>query len=375
MGRVIKFVKENRTLFISGVLAVVFALLILFVLLENQHTFLMNDVKGRSAVQKAGPEVRVVTATRSPEERLVTLTGEVRPYAEVVLYAKVSGYLKKILVDKGDHVKEGQLLAVIESPELDRQYDAAVIDAQDKRRDAIREKTLREKNLISQQDADHAEAAARESEANAESLRTQKGYEVLRAPFAGTVTARYADPGALVQNAASSQTTALPLITLSQTDRLRIYVYLNQRDASSVRIGDRADISDSSRPELNLTASITRVSGELDLRTRTLLAELDVNNEKGLLLAGSFAHVLLKLTAIPAVQIPAEALLMKNEKSMVAVLTSDNRVRFRPVVIADSDAKTVRLVSGLKLGEKVVLNPGWGISDGDQVQPVPMAAP
>jgi membrane fusion protein (multidrug efflux system) len=287
----------------------------------------------------------------------------------------VSGYLQKILVDKGDRVKASQLLAVIESPELDRQYDAAVIDAQDKRKDAVREKTLVDKNLVSQQDADHAEAAAKMAEANAESLRNQKEYEILRAPFHGIVTARYADPGALVQSAATSQTTALPLLTLSQTDRLRVYVYLDQRDASSVHIGDSAEISDSSRPETKLTASITRISGELDPRTRTLLAELDVNNKEGLLLAGGFVQVALKIKTAPSVEIPAEALLMKGEKSFVAVLSQENKVVFRPVIIDESDAKTVRLASGLKEGEQIILNPGWGIFEGDRVQPSPITPP
>jgi RND family efflux transporter MFP subunit len=305
---------------------------------------------------------------------MVTVTGEARPFATVTLYAKVSGYLKQILVDKGDRVNAGQVLAVIESPELDRQYESAVVDAQDKRRDADREKILVEKNLVSQQDADHADAAARESEANAQALKTQKEYEVLRAPFPGTVTARFADPGALVQSAANSQTTALPLVTLSQTDKLRIYVYLDQKNAAFVRVGNRAEISDASRPDVRLAASITRISGELDTKTRTLLAELDVDNRQGTLLAGSFVLVGLKLRTAPAVEIPSEALLMKGEQALVAVVESGNRVMFRPVVVADSDGQAVRLSSGLLDGEQVVLNPGFGISDNDQVQPIAACA-
>jgi membrane fusion protein (multidrug efflux system) len=366
------YFKENRTLLFLGFSIIVLALLLVLFLLENRSAYLMNEITDRAKAEKAGQEVRVVSANRSPGERLVTFAGEARPFAEVTLYAKVSGYLKEIHVDKGDRVKVNQLLAVIESPELDRQYDAAVVDAQDKRRDALRQKTLLEKNLISQQDADHAEAAARMAEANAESLRTQKGYEILRAPFHGTVTARYADPGALVQSAATSQTTALPVLTLSQTDRLRVYIYLDQRNASAVRIGDQAEVSDSSRPENKLSASITRISGELDPRTRTLLTELDVDNNRGFFLAGSFVQVSLKLKTTPSVQIPAEALLMKGEKSFVAVLSPGNKVSFRPVIIGDSDAKTVQLSSGLKEGEQIILNPGWGISEGDQVQPIPL---
>lgn len=248
------------------------------------------------------------------------------------------------------------------------------MDAQDKRRDADREKILVEKNLVSQQDADHAEAAAREAEANAEALKAQKEYEILRAPFRGIVTARFADPGALVQSAANSQTTALPLVSLSQTDKLRIYVYLDQKDAAFVRIGNRAEISDPSRPDVRLAASITRISGELDPRTRTLLAELDVDNKQGLLLAGSFMQVSLKLKTAPSIEIPAETLLMKEDKAFVAIITQGNKVNFRPVVVADSDGKTVRISSGLEEGQQLVLNPGFGITDNAQEQPVEASA-
>ncbi len=362
--------KGGRGLFISGIAVIVLALVLILVLFENKRTYLMNETQNRLVAVKAGPEVRVVPARLSSTERQVTLTGEARPFASVTLYAKVSGYLKRIPVDKGDRVKAGQVLAVIESPELDRQYESAVVDAQDKRRDADREKVLVEKNLVSQQDDDHAEAAAREAEANAQALKDQKEYEVLRAPFSGTVTARFADPGALVQSAVNSQTTALPLVTLSQTDRLRVYVYIDQNDAAHVRVGGLAEISDSTRPQVKVTAPVARLSGELDPRTRTLLAEIDVNNRQGDLLAGSFLRVSLKLRTPPSVEIPAEALLMKGENAQVAVISPGNRVQFRPVMVADSDGKSVRLGSGLADGEHVVLNPGWGITDNQQVQPI-----
>jgi RND family efflux transporter MFP subunit len=330
----------------------------------------VTETRDRQAAVKTGPEVRVVPAKRSSGERMAMFTGEARPYATVTLFAKVSGYLKEIPVDKGDRVKAGQLLAIIESPELDQQYESALVDAQDKRRDSDREKVLVGKNLVSQQDADHAEAAARQAEANAQALKTQKEYEVLRAPFTGTVTARFADPGALVQSAAASQTAALPLVTLSRTDKLRVYIYLDQKDAALVRVGNRAEISDSSRPEVKLAASITRISGELDPKTRTLLAELDLDNRQGLLLAGSFVLVSLKFNTVPAIEIPADALLMKGENAFVAVIESGNTVKFRPVVPSDSDGKAVRISSGLKEGEQVVLNPGFGISENEHVQPV-----
>jgi membrane fusion protein (multidrug efflux system) len=364
-----------RKLYITGVVLIALSAVAVVVLFMNRKISLADEAKARAAAVSAGTSVRVVSARRAPGERTVTLTGEALPYAMVTLYAKVSGYLKEIRVDKGDRVAAGDVIAIIEAVELDRQYDSAAVDAEDKRRDAVRENTLVAKNLIAQQDADHAEAAARESEANALALKTQKDYETLSAPFAGTVTARFADPGALLQSAANSQTTALPLVTLSRTDKLRVYIYLDQKDAAFVRIGDRAEISDASRPEVVLpSASITRISGQLDQVTRTLLAELDVDNKQGLLLPGSFVRVQLKFKTAPSIEIPAEALLMKGDKAFVAVVTEGNKVHFRPVVVADSDGKTVRIGSGVLEGEQLVLNPGFDITDGAQVQPVPESA-
>ena len=360
-----------RKLYITGVILVSVAVLAVVVLFMSRKISIANEAKARVAAVQAGTSVRVVPARRSAGGRTVALTGEALPYAMVTLYAKVSGYLKDIRVDKGDRVAAGDVIATIEAVELDRQYESAAVDAADKRRDAVRENTLVSQNLISQQDADHAEAAARESEANAQALQTQKDYETLRAPFAGTVTARFADPGALLQSAANSQTTALPLVTLSRTDKLRVYVYLDQKDAAFVRIGDRAEISDASRPEVVLpAASITRISGQLDSNTRTLLVELDVDNKQGLLLAGSFVRVQLKFKSTPSIEIPAEALLMKGDKAYVAVVTEGTTIRFQPIVIADSDGKTVRIGSGILEGQQVVLSPGFDITDGEQVQVV-----
>ena len=343
------------------------------ILIEKRKHYLVRETHERSAATGSGQRVRVVSATRSQGIRTVTLVGEARPFAAVTLYAKVSGYLKEIRVDKGDHVRAGQLLAVIESPELDKQYEAAIVDAQNKRKDAVRAKTLVEKKYISLQDADHAEADARVAEANAEALRTQKNYEILRAPFDSTVTARFADPGALVQSAINAQTTALPLVALSQTNKLRVYVYLDQRDASFVHLGDHAEIYDSARPEARLPAVVSRVSGELDPKTRTLLTELDLDNKQGLILAGSFVQVSLALRTTPLVEIPADALLPKNETALVAVVSDDNKASFRTVSVADSDGKMVRLTSGLSEGELVILNPGFGISEGMHVEPVSIA--
>lgn len=357
-------------MYILGVLIVVAAAALLNRLMKAQKARVVTEVQARSENVKAGPRVDVMAVSSAPPVRSVTLIGEARPFESVTLYAKVSGYLKDIKVDKGDKVQAGEVVAIVESPETDHQYQAAVADAKNKRLNAERAKTLVKKDMIAQQDADQAETDAQVAEANVEALATLKSYEILRAPFAGTVTARYADPGALLQNAATSQTSALPLVTISQTDSLRVYVYPDQRDAIFIHPGDPAQISMPERPEVKLAARVTRLSGELDPRTRTLLTEIDFDNSRGIILPGSFVQVTLRVPAPAYLQIPSEALVMRGEKPFVAVVTPENKVTFRPVTIADDDGQHVTVLSGLKKGERIALNLGQSVTEGQEIQPV-----
>lgn len=360
----------RRKFLVAGIALVGCVAVVLILLVAIRRHEVRRELKSREAQVHAGMRVPVAAAAMSPPERTVVITGEARPYATVTLYAKVSGYLREIPVDKGDRVARGQLLAVIEAPEIDRQYDAALADAKNKRIFADREKTLLKDGVVAQQDYDSAEAAARVAEATAQSLKTQKGYETIRAPFAGIITARFVDPGALLQSATTAQTSAQPLVTLSQTDRLRVYLYLDQRNAAFVKIGDKAVVADAARPEVRLTGAVSRISGELDVKSRTLLVELDLDNRKGELLAGGFVQVSLRLSTPSYPQVPVEALFIQGEKTSVGVVGADSRVKYRPVEVAVSDGKTVRIRSGLAAGERVVLNPGAGIGEGELIQPI-----
>jgi membrane fusion protein, multidrug efflux system len=357
-------------LYVVGLLVVVGSGLLLNRLLRAQKNRVVSEVQTRSESAKAGPRVKVASVATAPPERTVTLIGEARPFRSVILYAKVSGYLKDIRVDKGDAVQAGQVVAVIESPETDHQYQAALADSKNKRLNAERARTLVKKEMIAQQDADQAETDAQVAEAQVAALATLKAYEVLRAPFSGTVTARYADPGALLQNATNAQTSALPLVTISQTDRLRVYVYPDQRDAIFIRAGDRAEISMTERPESSLQARVTRMSGELDPRTRTLLTEIDFDNRKGRILPGSFVQVSLRVRTPAYLEVPSDALVMRGPKPFVAVVTPENKINFRVVDIANDDGQQVRIVSGLKKGERIALNVGESVAEGQEIQPV-----
>ena len=365
---------EGRIVYLLGVAAVLLCLILVSLLLFFRHRSLRDEQQSRQAGLRAGSRVQVALASPAPSERRVTLTGEARPYATVTLYAKISGYLKEIRVDKGDRVGFGELLARIDSPELESQYQAALAEAKDKRAFANRELALLKDGIISRQEGEDAVAAAKSAEANAAALKTQKEYQLIRAPFAGVVTARFVDPGALLQSATTGQSSALPLVTLSKTDRLRVYLYLDQKSAGQVRLGDRAQVADVAKSAQKLPALVSRISGELDPRSRTMLCELDMDNSEGKLLAGGFVQATLTLAAPPYLQVPATAVYTREEKSFVAVVTGDNRVHFRQVTVAESDGKLIRLSEGVQEGERVALNPGTGLVEGELVQPVAEAA-
>jgi membrane fusion protein, multidrug efflux system len=300
----------------------------------------------------------------------VSLWGEARPYATVTLYAKVSGYISEIRVDKGDHVEADQVLAIVESPELNRQYDAAVADAKNKRSDAERNRPLLKSGAISPQNFDRIEATAEVAEQTAASLLAQKDYEKIRAPFAGTIAIRFVDPGALVQNATTAQTSALPVVTLSNTDRLRIYVYADQKTAGSIRVGDRVEVTDPTRRDVKVSATVTRTSGELDPKTRTLLVEIEVDNKDKNIIAGSFVQVNANIKMPPGVEVPTQALIIRENKKFVAVINNDNKVNLRPVQIDESDGKNIKLRSGVEEGERVALSVSNDVEEGAIVRPV-----
>jgi membrane fusion protein (multidrug efflux system) len=324
---------------------------------------------------KAGPWIHTVSAHKSAANRKITIIGETRPYAAVTLYAKVSGYLKKVYVDKGDKVVKDQTLAIIESPETDREYQGALADARNKRSIGQRMQTLRARNLVSAQESEQAESDAQVSEARLASLAVQKSYETLRAPFSGTVTSRYADAGALVQNAANSQTSALPVVTISDVNRLRIYVYLNQRDATFVNIGDPVKITVAERPGFEVVSSVARISGELDTKTRMLLTEIDVDNEQNNFVPGSFVQVTLQLKTPSLVEIPIEALINRQGKTLAALVKTDNTLTYRNLVLHSNDGQLVAIQSGLEEGDSIALNLGDNFPEGSHVRVMPKPSP
>jgi membrane fusion protein, multidrug efflux system len=359
---------KTRSLYKLGVwiVAGMFTLIVAFSVVGKVR-FIM-EAKAREQELKAGPKVLAVPAVLSAEQETVTLTGETRPYATVTLYAKVSGYLGDIKVDKGDLVKKDQNLAIVNSPETTQSYQAALADAQNKRAISNRMKELKAKNLVSAQEAEQAFSDADIADAKLNSAAVMKGYEILRAPFDGMVTARFVDPGILVQNAANAQTSSQPVVTVSKVDRLRIYVYVDQRYAFYVQKGAEVAISLAERPELKLTAQVARVAGELDPKTRMMLVEIELDNSKHEIVAGSFVRVSLNVKVPAYPQVPVDSVVIIDKKSFVPVVSQDGVLHYQEITAGDNDGKNVKILSGLKIGEMVALNVGNSIPDGGHVR-------
>lgn len=317
-----------------------------------------------------GPRVQVVTVAEGPKERLLTLLGDTRGYQVVTLYSKVGGYLKSISVDRGDVVKAGDVLAEIDSAETDSQLRSAFTDLVNKRNNSRRAHDLVTTGARSQQATEQADTDMRMAEARVAELATMKSYEQIRAPFDGRITARFIDPGALVQNSTTNQTSNQPVVTLVDDSRLRVNVYVDQREASYVKVGDAAEVSDGTDATRKVRATIARTSGQLDPRTRTLFVELDVDNADHFLVPGSFASVTLHLPVKGYPELPVAGLLVRGATTYVAGVDDDGRVRLRPVKVASSDGIKVGLVDGAKVGDRVAINLPDEVADGARVQPV-----
>src|SRR5690242_17333576 len=283
--------KRTKWVYVVGIVGIIAALAGVVLIATSRKAEADREEKDRAGEIAKGPRVRVARAEMSPPVRKLELQGEARPFAQATLYAKVSGYLKEMRVDKGDVVKPNQIVAVIQAPEIDRQYEAAVADASYKKANARRAAELAKPGVVSVAEAETQVGVAQVADAQVATLAQQKSYEVLRAPFAGTVTARFADPGALVQAATGAQTGALPLVTISTPEKLRVYVYVPQRDAAFVKVGDKALITTPDHAELRVEGNVTRLSSELDSRTRMMLVEVDVDNRDGKIVPGSFVTV------------------------------------------------------------------------------------
>jgi RND family efflux transporter MFP subunit len=342
----------------------------------SKQTHLASDAQARNAQLEAGPLVQTAVSARGPTVRKVSLVGEALPYRTATLYSKVSGYLAKIAVDTGDHVKAGQFIAEIHSPELDSDYRSAVSTLENRQQIAARTRDLASKGFFSQQSLDNALTDVHVAEANVNQIRTLITYRTIKAPFDGVVTARHVDPGALVTNASTNQTSSQPVVTVADLSRLKVTVYVEQADAPYIRVGGEVEVADAASPDRKAIAKVSRISGELDPHTRTLLTEVDMDNAGKVLMPGSFVNVNVLLAATSYVEVPTTALVTRDKKPYVAAVNGDGTIRLLPIVSAGTDGKVIKISAGLDEGIRVALNLPGSVTDGGRVNaaPPPVAA-
>ena len=313
-----------------------------------------------------GPLLRVATVGSAPAARDVTLTADVRAYFQTSLYAKIAGYVRDLRVDKGDRVKRNQVLGTIESPETDQAFLGARSQHILAWELAKRARRLAP-DVVAVQDLETANSSLTVARSNLGVAATLQGYEIIRAPFDGVITARYVDPGALLPAATGSTQSALPLVDIADTGTLRIQVFPGQDVAPFVRVGDKALVWEDDRPAFKITATVTRTSASLDPRTRTMLVEVQLDNRTAGLLPGTFAHVTLHVQASPAPTVPAEALFVRGGRSFVARIEG-GRAHFAEVAPGISDGRTMQILTGVREGEVVGLNVPTEVTDGAAVQ-------
>ena len=355
-------------IWIGGAVVIAVAAVALLLMMSKQKNLIAKNTESRLQEIKAGPMVKTIKAGMSAADKGLVLIGEARPFQTVTLYAKTSGYMNKIFVDKGDRVKQGQLLATIISPEIDQAYKAAVADLENKKKIAKRDETLLQKDYISKEDAEATATAVEVALAQVQSLKEQMQYKNIIAPFSGTITARFADAGALVQNATNSQTSAQPVVTLSQLDKIRIYVYVSQGDATFLKEGYPVTITMAERPDLKIKASLTRIAGELDAKTRMMLAEIDLDNTKDPIIPGSYLQVNFQAPEQKTLTIPSEALVMRGGKPFVPVISDSGTIHYQAVTTDNNNGVKVSILDGIKTGDVVGLNVSEELPEGQKVR-------
>lgn len=359
--------KSSRRVLAGGIIIVIAVAVGVVLLLLRQKESVAAEREHRAKKLLAGPPVKAAKAELKKGGREFTLIGEVRPFQSVTLYAKTSGYLEQILVDKGDRVTKGQLLATIIAPEIDQDYSAAKADLENKKKILQRDETLLEKNYISYQDKEQSETAVKVAAARLNAIESQQQYRSLRAPFSGTITARYADAGALMQNATNASTGALPVVMISQLDKVRIYVYVEQKDAAYLRKGYPVKLSLFETPDVKINASITRISGELDPRTRMMLTEIDIDNTDQKVIPGSFIQATIESPGKARLEIPREALVIRGSKYFVTTLSTDSTLHFKEVKIGENSGDKIVVLDGITEGETLALNVGESLEEGQKV--------
>jgi RND family efflux transporter MFP subunit len=364
------------------------------------------------AVEQKAVSVAAVRAQRQDLSRGTELAAEFRPFQEVDVHAKVAGYLKAIYVDVGDQVRQGQLIGLLEVPEYGEELAQAAAAEKRTELDVVRSRSevtraqsgldlsklsyerllavsKARPNLIAQQEIDTAAARFHEAEAQLATAKaalaatqqqvkvsaasrsrvsTMMTYLRITAPFSGVVTKRYADAGAMIQAGTASQTQAMPVVRISQTDTLRLILPVPESLVPRIRVGSPVEVRVDSLQRV-FQGKVTRFSGRLESTTRTMETEVDLANPGGVILPGMYGYASLQLERTEdAVAVPVQAISGHNTKPTVLVVNRENRLEERPVRLGLETPSLVEVRSGVTDNELVVIGSRSGLTPGKPVQ-------
>ncbi|PYX06642.1 MAG: efflux transporter periplasmic adaptor subunit [Acidobacteria bacterium] len=347
-----------------------------------------KDLKKETA-EMAVPSVSVVQPKRSAPAQELILPANVQAFADAPIYARTNGYLKRWYVDMGARVKAGQLLAEIDTPEVNQQLRQARADLSTaqanlnlSRITAERYTGLLKTDSVSKQEADNAEgdfqakqAAVQSAQANVKRLEELQSFEKIYAPFDGVITARNTDIGALIDSGASGGTRT-ELFHIAQPDHLRVYVNVPEAYSQLAKPGMTANLTLAEFPDRRFEGKLVRTASAIDPSSRTLLVEISVNNPTGQLLTGAYAEVHMKLpVAASSFVLPVNTMLFRSEGLRLAVVGQGNKVELRQIQVGHDFGSEIEVVGGLSGNESVIINPPDSVVSGQAVRIAQPASP
>jgi RND family efflux transporter MFP subunit len=327
--------------------------------------------------------VNVIQPKKASGVVKLQLPGELRAYTQAPIFAQTSGYLKKWYSDIGARVKSGDVLAEIDTPEVDQQLEQSLANLKTAKAQLDfsqatynRNDDLFRRHVIAAQDFDNStadlrvkQATVNADEADVKRLQALEAFKTVRAPFDGIVTARNTDIGALVNSGSGTA-----LFTVAQTSPLRLYISVPESDANLVQAGTKANLSVMNFPNRTFPGKVVRTSGAIDPTTKTMLTELEVPNESNELFPGAYAEVNLDLeNPNPALLVPANVLLFRSEGPSVGIVQSDHKIKLQKIKISRDLGAELEIADGLQATDQVVVNPSDSLSDGQTVKVQPTA--
>lgn len=370
---------SHRGVRIAGVIALVVIVVVVILGLATR-VFEAKHLKTWTDEQNV-PTVNVATPEQKGAGTLLQLPGRIEAYTQAPMYARTGGYLKSWKVDIGGKVKAGQLLAEIETPDLDQQLLQAKADLASAQANeslaattAKRWQAMLASDSVAKQEVDEKtgdytakRALANAAKANVDRIEATKGYARIVAPFDGVVTARNTDVGALINEGSSGG--GQPLFVVSDVSKLRVYVQVPQAFVPSIPAGATAQLTVPEYPGRTFTAKVDASAQAVNASSGSTLLQLSVDNADGKLMPGSFTNVQFKLDANAAgLRVPASALIFNASGLHLATVGSDNKVTFKTVTIQHDYGKTVEIGSGISANDRVIDSPPDGLVDGDSVK-------